>query len=706
MSADMNTDEVARTSPIERNVLKRGNAFLVTDLVGNVLDEWKHGLYLDDTRHLSKYALSIGDVQLRLRSGEATSTYCARTDLIEEAPSGRDPGLDLRRETVLSSHLLERVRIRNLGQRKRAMTLFLSLDVDFKDVFEVRGFVGPRRRVPRIQCGKRDVSWESRGEDGVSRWTRVLCQPQPSTLDQTTAVWNLSLDPERAASIDIKVDFGTGRPAAPTKLASVDSLIRSVEADRERVLEQWTALDVDNQAMASWLARSIGDAVDLIIAVDGHSVPAAGVPWFTTVFGRDSLIFGLETVHLSPHLSMEILRMLAGRQGRRHDSYREEEPGKILHELRRGELAGSGSIPHTPYYGSVDATPLFLCLFSEVFLWTNNLEFCSELYPSAVEAARYIEGLMERGPGGFLSYLGGDPPGLRHQGWKDSDVGVLLPDGSQPHPPLALCEVQGYAYWGMRGLAAISRILGRDEMARHLDVLTSELRDRFDRAFWVPATGAYALALDGSGRQVKTRTSNPGHLLMCGILRRERARRLAKRLTAEDFFSGWGIRTMSESEVPYSPLSYHNGSVWPHDNAVIAWGMSRCGLQEEASMLFEGLLDAAQGFKTFRLPELFAGFVRGRDKRPTRIPQACDLQAWASGAPFLMLRGLLGLEADAPSGKLRVKTFLPPGTGSLRIGPLRVADTLLDILVQGEGMRSEWEIPRMEGPGIEVCQEL
>ncbi len=688
-----------------RLFLKRGNAFLVIDPTGDISGEEGSGLYLEDTRHLDRFALSLGDGRLHLAGMEIPSAYSVRIDLIEEGSEGRDPNIYIKREIVLSSHLLEVIHIHNLSGSPRVLNLALSLGADFKDIFEVRGIVESRRRAPSTRLREVDIQWMWRGVDRVSRWTRILFRPPPSTISKSSAVWNLSLGPKESTSIEARVDFGIGRTTAASNLESIQSVIKSVERDRSKELRRWAGLEVDNAQVAAWLGRSMNDAVDLLMTVDGHRVPAAGLPWYATLFGRDSLIFGLETVYLNPQLSMGILYSLAALQGREHDSHREEEPGKILHELRRGELAGSGQIPHTPYFGTVDATPLFLCLLSEVYLWTGNLGFCEELYRPAAAAAAHIQDRMESGVGSFLSYVGGRPPGQKHQGWKDSDMGVTHPDGSEPEPPIALCEVQGYAYWGLKGLAGIARALGDEERATGWEGSANDLRDGFDAAFWMPAKASYALALDGQGQQVKSQTSNPGHLLMCGILARERARRVARKLIDESFFTGWGVRTMSKSERQYHPLSYHNGSVWPHDTAVTAWGMSRCGFQEEASTLFEGLLDSARGFH-FRLPELFGGFARGGEGRPVPIPQACDIQAWVAGAPFLMLRGLLGIEADAPSGRLSAKPFLPSETSYLRVASLRLGDTLLDMRVEGEGEKCEVEISRVEGPEIELCEEL
>ncbi len=696
----MTAGDAPPTSSSGRQILKQGNAFLVMDRVGNVPGTDGFGLYLEDTRHLARYALSLREGRLSSSSIEAPDTYSTRIDLLVDS-RGSDPGLSVTREMILSSHLLERLHIRNLGGAARTLTLTLSLGADFKDIFEVRGIVPAQRRAPRIVRREDGIRWERRGRDGVWRWTQASLEPPPVDIGQRSAIWHLELGPEGSTSLRIKMDFGTGKVPAVAGVASPKKLARAVERIRATQLRPWAGLEVDNERLGAWLGRSMSDAVDLLITVEGHEIPAAGLPWYATLFGRDSLIFGLETLPFNPRMSMEVLRSLASLQGRRHDPHRGEEPGKILHELRRGELAGSHQIPHTPYYGSIDATPLFLCLLSEVYRWSADVEFCRGLYPSALAAAQYIQGRLEEDPNGFLGYAGDIPPGLRHQGWKDSDVGVLHSDGSQPEPPIALCEVQGYVYWGLRGLARVAQALKDEAKARSLEATADALGNRFERAFWMNASDNYAFALDGRGDQVRTQTSNPGHLLMCRILSPERAERVAARLSEEDFFSGWGVRTMSALEDLYDPLSYHNGSVWPHDTAILAWGMSRYGLQQGAASLFEGLLEAAECFR-YRLPELFAGLPRRGKDKPVAVPRACDLTAWVAGSPFLMLRGLLGLDVDAPSRRLRVDPFLPVRTDHIRIRSLRVGNTDLDVRVERVGTELKVSTSRVEGGEVIV----
>jgi glycogen debranching enzyme len=672
-------------------VLKRGNLFLLAAPTLNAGGR-RHGLYLEDTRHLSRYVLTAEGRRLKLLEAHSPTLWEASVEL-----RNKEDSLRVRRRAALLPHFQESIRTQNMHDRPQEVSLALSWAVDFRDIFEVRELTPPHRRVARASHTTGEVTWMRRGDDGILRWTRVAVRPAPSSISRRGAVWNLSLEPGDGFTIDIRVDVGTGALPISVSEPRRRELVKSRWLERQEGVVGWARILAEDQLLQTWLNRSLDDSTDLLITVDGYQVPAAGVPWFATAFGRDSLIFGLETIHINPQLSMDILRMLAGRQGTRHDPRREEAPGKILHELRRGELAGCGEIPHTPYYGSVDSTPLFLCLLSEVLLWTGDGGFCRQMYPHALAAGQHLREAMEANPAGFVSYSGNDPPGLRHQGWKDSEDGILFPDGSQPEPPVALCEVQGYTHWGLRGLASIAASLGDQTTAEEVARIAEELRRRFERVFWIPGEDTYATAVDGRGERVTTLTSNPGHLLMTGVLPRSRARRVARRLLQEDLFSGWGIRTMSETETMYDPLSYHNGSVWPHDTAIAAWGMGRCGLREGAWKLLKALRDAASGFPSFRLPELFAGFARKGRGGPIRMPDACEPQAWAAGAPFMMLRGLLGMEADALARKLRVAPHWED-LGPLDFRGLRVGGSRLDLSLSEDGP----EVRNRGGPEIEV----
>ncbi len=685
---------------IRRHILKAGNSFCMMTPSGDMPPGAGFGLYLEDTRHLATYILSLGGAHLRLARSESLTTYTARIDLLESRREREDPPSHLRRDIILDSSFHEHLQLGNLTGEKRHFHLTLQSGVDFRDMFEVRGVVPKRRRVPRRELAKNAVLWSRRGRDGVRRWTRLRFNPQPTKLAGRTAMWELVVPPKASAEVRIELDFGVGEPPPTSPPDPIEVLRRNAEQRRAREMKKWPAFEVDDEDVANWMGRSLHDAIALLIDVQGHKVPAAGLPWYGTLFGRDSLIFGLETVAFNPLLSMEILRVLTDFQGREENPRRAEERGKIHHELQRGELARSGQIPFDPYYGTIDATPLFLCLLEEVYNWTGDREFCRELYPSAVAAAEFIRGRMNRDPNGFLSYMGDEPPRLRHQGWKDSEAAVRHTDGREPAPPISLCEVQGYAYRGLRGLSDIADILGQADDAARFGQWADSLQAQFHDAFWMTSKEVYAMALDGEGERVGLVTSNPGHLLASGILSRDQAARVVRRLMQDDFSTGWGIRTMALGEPFYHPLSYHNGSVWPHDTAFVAWGMARAGFRDEASQLFHALLEAAGSFD-FRLPELYGGFTRGESSGPVPIPQACDFQAWVAGAPFILLRGLLGLEARASEGRLDLNPYLPDPIGHLHIESLPVGGSLADLWVEGERGEAEAHVEWIKGPSHE-----
>jgi glycogen debranching enzyme len=604
------------------------------------------------------------------------------------------------RERVLAPHLLETLRVRNPDNLQTSLVLRLAFRADFADIFEVRGMVPPRRRVPHAELSGRSVLFSRTGEDGVLRWTRLTFDPLPNRLSRRRVVWDLYLPPRSETVLAARVETGTGSPSRESALPSLSSLVDQARKGRAIWLGAWARVDGQGRSLPAWTGQAMDDLQTLLIQVDGFEVPAAGLPWYATLFGRDSLIVGLQTVHLNPRLSMDILQLLGNRMGQRDDPFRAEERGKVLHELNRGELAKAGITPYGPYYGTVDATALFLCLLQEVYRWTGDLVFCGAMYPFATEGARHLIAQLQS-PLGFLNYRGGEPPALRHQGWKDGEVGILQPDGGQPDPPVAPCEAQGYVFWGLQGLAEIATALGEDEGAATWKAEADALQRRFHPAFWMPEEGTYAIALDGHGERIPLVASNPGHLLMCGLLTPSQAGRVADRLFAEDLYSGWGVRTLSAHAPYYDPTSYHHGSVWPHDNSLIAFGLARTGHRAKAARLFQGLAAAAERFE-YRLPELFGGKARSRGEGPQSIQQACDLQAWAAGAPSLLLRTLLGMEADAASGILRLDGHLSPDAGPLEVSNVRIGTSTVALRAEGQGPTTRVKVLSQEGPPLRI----
>jgi glycogen debranching enzyme len=433
---------------------------------------------------------------------------------------------------------------------------------------------------------------------------------------------------------------------------------------------------------------------------------AAGVPWYVAMFGRDALIASHQLLMVNPEPARNTLLFLAERQGTKEDPWRDEEPGRILHEVRRGELAGAGLIPHTPYYGTVDATPLWLIVFAQHFRWTGDLEFAKELLPAAQAALDWIDRYGDRDGDGFVEYLSRSPQGMRNQGWKDSGDSVVHADGRLAEPPIALAEVQAYVYMAKLRVADVFEAVGEPDRADALRGEAEVLRRRFNDVFWMDDENFFAGALDRDKRQVRTIVSNPGHGLYCDIVDTDKAAHLARRLLAPDMFSGWGIRTMSKSAAAYNPMSYHNGTVWPHDNAFIAAGLKRYAFVKETNRVATAMFDAAIYADYMRLPELFCGFTRRTPNRPVSYPVACSPQAWAAGAPYLILQAMLGISARAHENLLTVnKPHLPPWLNTVELRGIQIGDSKISLVFRREGEITGFSLLSREGDVRVIMEE-
>jgi glycogen debranching enzyme len=469
---------------------------------------------------------------------------------------------------------------------------------------------------------------------------------------------------------------GSAPPQAQTFEAARDLLAASY-AEWESTCASVTT---GSSVFDDLLNRGRRDLRALLTPTPHGPVYAAGIPWYVTIFGRDSIFAAFQTLMLNPEPARNTLRCLAAYQGRQVDPWRDEEPGKILHELRQGELAGAGYVPHTPYYGTVDATPLFCVLYGSYFRWTGDLELARELLPNAEAALAWIEQYGDSNGDGWVDYRRRSPRGLLNQGWKDSNDSVVHEDGRLAPSPIALAEVQAYVHLARLRMADVYDGLGRSDDARHQRALATELRTRFNDEFWVEEKGYFAEAIDGEGKQVTTVTTNPAHGLYGGFIDPDKAAIMAKRLMAGDMFSGWGIRTMSEEASAYNPISYHDGSIWPHDNAFIAAGLKRYDEREATNRVATAIVDAASATHDRRLPELYCGFSRDGAGRPVSYPVACAPQAWAAGAPFQLLQAMLGISARADEGMLTVnRPMLPQWLRRVTLSNIRVGDAKLSL---------------------------
>ena len=697
--------------------VKEGETFLYSDLEGN-LDhggDYGLGLYSKDTRFLSSFRMTISGRDPVLLSSSAERGYMSYVDLTN--PDLRGDGtvtvpqqtLNIRRIRAINGKLFERVRVKNYNAFPVSLDLEFLFGADFSDIFEVRGMT--RTRAAPTQPPRRTregVEFVDDGRDGVRRITRVAFGPEPTSVgiegDLATAVFRLDLDPFQTRLVTITIEPVVDELGAPD--IDFDVAVHELRRSYEEWERSSTSIVTDNELFNQLLDRSLRDVRALFTRTDGGSILAAGIPWYVTIFGRDALIASHQLLMVNPGPAREALELLAGLQGTTVDDWRDEQPGKILHEVRQGELARAGIVPHAAYYGSVDSTPLFLLLFAQHLRWTGDAEFAEKLLPAAEAALRWIDEYGDLDGDGFVEYLSRSAGGIRNQGWKDSHDAIVHADGTLAEPPIALAEVQAYVYLAKRRMADVYRHLGRPHDALRLETEADVLKVRFEEAFWMEDEHYYAAALDRDKRQVRTVMSNPGHGLYCDILDPEHASALAKRLLAPDMFSGWGIRTMSKAAAAYNPMSYHNGSVWPHDNALIAAGLKRYGFARSTNRVATALLDAAIQADYLRLPELFCGFTRRTPNRPVSYPVACSPQAWAAGAPFLMLQAILGISALAHENLLTVnKPHLPTWLNTVEVRNLAVGDSRISLVFRREGEITSFSLLARDGSVRVVMEE-
>ena len=659
LSGANTTDETMKMD----STVVNGVTFLVTDEEGRTTSG-HDGFYHRDTRYLDRYRLRSArglDVLevVDVRPGERLLHLGAPLDRGARA-------LHVTRRQVVTDGLYERVSVSNLTNEPREAELVLDVAGGFQDLFEVRGHEVLRDRDVAVAESGDGVSLSYDPDDVDFSAAVTVTAPDASAIEvgdedgraSASLAFDLRLDANETSTLPVAVEpaGATGLSEAGSVAGAFDDAIRTI---REHSDEWLAATDLpDASSDNDWrsvLAEARENLLELRLDTEHGPMYAAGVPWFATAFGRDSLIAALQAIDLRPELGAGTVRYLAANQATERDEFRDAEPGKILHEIRHGETVVRGLKPHGPYFGTVDATALFVVLLHEVWRTTGDDALVEELWENAERALAWLDDYGDRDGDGFVEYGTGSDE-LRHQAWKDSGDGIVHPDGSHPDGPLAVAEVQGYAYDAKRRAAELAaEVVGDRDRAAELAREAADLEDRFDEAFWLPDEQFYAVALDGDGEPVPSVTTNPGHCLWSGIVPESRAGEVVDRLLAEDMFTGWGIRTLSADHETYNPQSYHLGSVWPHDNSLCALGMARYGYEDAARRVAEGLVDAAVARGNHRLPELFAGFDREETEVPVTYGEACEPQAWAAGAPFACLRAIEGeqLTVDAPSDVLR-----------------------------------------------------
>jgi glycogen debranching enzyme len=680
----------------EAIVLKAGSLFMLATDSGDVPFEGPHGygLYFRDCRFLDGYTLRVNGAAPTVLAASADRAFRTRHHLTtgtlrrhERVVVPRQTLAILRERTVRDDIVHERTTVRNYGRERLSVTLELAFRARFEDLFEVRGFVkGPRGRRRRPVVRGHTVELAYAGRDGLTRFTRLAFAPTPARLTPRRATFTLTLAPGAERDVEVVItpcEVRAGRragraPCPPMPRAALHRGPARAEAE-------WLAVTADVRCSSPLFERVFHRArLDLHMLrsrLEGHDYCAAGVPWFGTLFGRDAAIVAIQILPYGPTIARDTLRLLARYQARERDGFRDAEPGKILHEYREGELAHLGAVPQSPaYYGTVDATALFLILLAEYVRWSGDLDLARQLTDHVDAALGWIERAMEEGEG-YLVYRGRYPNGLINQGWKDSGNAIVNADGSLPEPPIALCEVQGYAFRAWRQTAVVRRALGDRAGAEALEQRAEALRARFERDFWDEALGCYVLARQAGGRPAAVVSSNTGQVLWSGIADAARGARIASRLLEPDMFSGWGVRTLSAHAAAYNPMSYHLGSVWPHDNGIIVSGLRRYGLDEPALRIFDGMFEAATRFRDFRLPELFCGYPRSDgENEPVRYPVACSPQAWAAGSLPHALWNLLGLRAEATACTLHViRPRLPTGISELALDGVVVGQARVDL---------------------------
>ncbi|WP_421382230.1 glycogen debranching N-terminal domain-containing protein [Bacillus salacetis] len=681
-------------------VIKENNLFFLTDEKGDIVENHSYGLglYMNDTRYLSKFNLKINGEEPILLHSDGSENYMAKI-LMTNPHQEKDGELVLWRESIEIERtrfinddiLYETVTAKNYYPKPVSFELSAHFDVDFKDMFIVRGFqtgeVG-RRTGQEVKENQLDFLYE--GADEIKRRTSVKWDvPHTRVTEEGDVFFSMTLDHAESQSITFMVAPKEGEEKNPVYL-SPDEALEKLKASYIEWENSMSSVETDYLPLKRLVDRGTDDLRVLLTDIGHGRFPVAGLPWFGVPFGRDSLIAALQMLAFQPEVAKGTLLTMASLQGTKVDPWRDEQPGKIMHEIRYGELANTDQIPFTPYYGTIDATPLFLVLLTEYVKWTNDLDTFHRLEDNVRRALQWIDEYGDRDGDLFVEYHQESVKGIANQGWKDSGDSIVHRNGDYAETPIALSEVQGYVYQAKRGIASIYEKLGSGEQAEALNKQAEELKAKFEKEFWMEDQQFYAIALDQDKKQVGTITSNPGHVLFSEMLGEERSLKVSEMLTSEKMFSGFGIRTMGEGEAGFNPMSYHDGSIWPHDNSMILLGMSRLGYQNHAKKVIEGLIKAAAHFEYDRLPELFCGY-EDRIGKAVKYPVACSPQAWAAGTPLVFVQGLLGIIPDSTEKKITINPFLLDGMNELTVRSMRIGEGVLSLKVtkSGSGFSTE-----------------
>ena len=685
-------------------ILNHADTFGIFDRRGDIkkIGEEVQGIYHDGTRFISDLELRINDVRpLLLSSSVKRENEILSVDLTNPTIfdiNGRSVPKDTlyigRSKFLRRGVCYEQITLINYGTEPYQVHLTLSFNADFKDIFEVRGIGRPRRgevyEISHLSDTKLRIGYM--GLDDVKRRAEVCFSQKPTGWERhDKVIFVITLEPRKPISLDYTLLFLIGDEEKENVgyTAAKLQLWKELKENHKNMVQILTS----GEKLNLWIERSRSDLLSLLADTPYGKYPYAGVPWYNTAFGRDGIITALQTLWMAPDIAKDVLRFLANTQAKEIDPYRDAEPGKIVHEVRGGEMAQLGEIPFKRYYGSVDATPLFIVLAGAYYRRTADLDTIKSVWENIEAAICWIDKYGDINGDGFVEYRHKSENGLTNQGWKDSFDSISDEDGNLAAPPIALCEVQGYVYEAKIQAAMLSEALGLTERAAVLKAQAEDLKQRFNNAFWDEALQCYVLALDGNGKPCRVRSSNAGHCLFSGIADRDKAEKVAAVLLSEEMYSGWGIRTLGKKEKRYNPMSYHNGSVWPHDVAMIAKGFARYGFRRQTAKLMATLHDASLFIEAQRLPELYCGFHRRPGEGPTNYPVACSPQAWSVGAVFMLLEACLSIEIIAEEKKVYFKNpVMPEGIETIEVKNLRLGDATVDFELHHDSRTLRLEI--------------
>ena len=670
--------------PLSRFTLKDRDTFLLTDSTGDIHSR-DEGFFSNDTRILSSLELCVADRRPSLLGAAVSQDSTLFTAHLTNRPL---PALGersipygvihLERARFLwSGRLYERLTLTNFSDYTASFPITLRFGADFADIFEVQGHSRAERgtRLP-VAVGRDRVRLAYRGRDAVVRSTQIRISPAPQSLSEHQAALTADLRPRE--QVEVFIEIGVEDPAPASRERHEAARERSSTSMQQR-LKQGASVTTSMRLFNQWIEKSRADLALLTTDLPTGPYPYAGIPWFATTFGRDAIITALQTLWINPQLAAGVLRFLGSTQAQKESPYRDSQPGKIMHEMRRGEMAALFEVPFGQYYGGVDTTPLYVMLAGAYERHTGDRKLSDEIWPHLTAATLWIERRLDHSDTGFLDYARGERTGLVNQAWKDSHDSIFHEDGRLPQGPIAVVEVQAYAYAALLSMSELAAARDDNERSEKWLQRAEQLRAAIEHRFWMPEKGFYGIAIDGANELCRVQASNAGHLLFCRVSEPGRAVAVTDRLLSSSFASGWGIRTIAEGESRYNPMSYHNGSVWPHDTALCASGIANYGGRIQVGRIFSDLFEAANHF-AMRLPELFCGFPRVPGQGPTPYPVACLPQAWSSGCMFMLLQSMLGIRVDGALKELHIeRPRLPPGVDSLALHDLPVGDACIDL---------------------------